>query len=278
MPYHIHIDRWLEKAMEDFYTLFVKAWIPFNAWYNRDIAPETNNGTDKECINYICKNDNTYKNKILAFLRGNTREDLRFQQEMVDLHMALLNHPIPDAAHPITFSTTTIYDNSHPVEHGDYYSISYKIERKVKASGCGYDYEVKVNEKGNGPLKFNVILNKWKMEDLEGHPDFGQFSEAIKNKLKHAFKTVDIKAPTDAIVKPVIRKGVESRPPHSKMYGKEEKAYFIDDDDKLAQVLIQLMYKLRCQIFHGELDPTIQNMEVYEHAYRIQSMIIKELN
>ena len=278
MPYNLHIDRWLEKAREAFYTLFVKAWIPFNAWYNRDIAPETNNGTDRECINYICKNENTYKNKILAYLRGNTREDLRFQQEMVDLHLALLRHPIPNATHPISFSTITIYDDSHPVDQGDFYSVSYKIERKVKASGSGFDYEIKVNEKGAGPIKFNATVKKWKREDLEAHPEVAQFSETIKMRLKQAFKAVDIKAPTDAIVKPVMRKGVESKPPHSKMYGKEEKTYFIDDDDKLAQVLIQLMYKLRCQIFHGELDPTIQNMEVYEHAYRIQSMIIKELN
>lgn len=278
MPYNLYLDRWLDRAREDFYTLFVKAWIPFNAWYNRDIAPVTNNGNDRECINYICKHDNTYKNKLLSYLRGRTRVDLRFQQELVDLHTALLSHPIPDASHPITFSTTTIYDDSHSVEQGDFYSVSYKTERKAKSSGSGFDYEVKVNERGAGPIKLNVTFSKWKMEDLESHPDFAQFSEAIQKRLKQAFHAVYIKAPTDVIKKPVIRNGIESRPPHCIVFGKEEKAYFIDDRDKVAQVLIQLLYELRCQIFHGELDPSVQNMEVYEHAYRIQSMLIKELN
>lgn len=279
MPYNaLLLSKWLDRAKEDFYSLFVEAWIPFNAWYNHAIGPNTNSGTDRECINYICKHDNTYKNKILACLRGNTREALRFQQEMVDLHLALLSHPIPDATHPITFSTTTIFDDSHPVDSGDFYSISYKIERKAKANGKGYDYDVKVNGKGNGPLKFNTVFSKWKIEDLENHPDFAQFSDAVKKKLKEAFIAVYIKAPTDVIKAPVMRNGVESKPPHSKIYGKEEIAYFIDDPDKIAQVLIQLLYELRCQIFHGDVDPTIPNMEIYEHAYRIQSILIKELN
>ena len=38
MPYNLHIDEWLKRSDEDFYTLFVKAWIPFNAWYKRDIG------------------------------------------------------------------------------------------------------------------------------------------------------------------------------------------------------------------------------------------------
>lgn len=278
MPYNLHIDKWLERAKEDFYTLFVKSWIPFNAWYNRDIAPLAGSDTDRACINYICKHNNTYKDKILAYLRGNTREDLRFQQEMVDLHLALLKHPIPDAATPINFKTTTIYDDSHPLEDNDFYSIHYKIERKPKTSGSGFDYDVKVTEKGTGALRFNQTFNRWKMEDLEGHADFAQFSEAVKKKLKEAFLAVYIKAPTNVIKKPVIRNGVESKPLNSVTYGKEEKAYFINDEDRVAQVLIQMLYDLRCEIFHGELEPKISSMEVYEHAYHIQLMLIKELN
>lgn len=278
MPYNVHIDKWLDRANEDFYMLFVRAWIPFNAWYNRDVAPVAAPGTDKACINHICKHTNTYKDKILVYLRGNTREDLRFQQEMVDLHYALLAHQIPNAENPISFSTTTIYDDSHPVAEGDFYSVHYKVERLPKAGGGGYDYDVKVTEKSTGSLKFSHVFNRWRMTDLESHADFAQFSDAIKKRLKTAFNAVYIAAPTNVIVNPVMRNGVETKPSHSVVYGKEAKSYFVDDEDKVAQVLIQLLYRLRCQIFHGELDPTSQNMEVYEHAYHIQKMLIKELN
>ena len=273
----IYLKRWLELAEEDFYTLFIKAWIPFNAWYDKEILPSANGETDRACINYICKNNNTYKDKILAYLRGNTREDLRFQQELVDLHLALLRHPIPNATHPINFMTTTIYDDSHPVDESDYYSVHYKMERIIRG-GNNFDYDVKVSDKATGALKFNQRFNRWKMAELEGHADFAQFSEAIRKKLKEAYLAVYIKAPTNVIKTPVIRGGNESRPPHSVVYGKEEIAYFVNEEDKVAQVLIQLLYELRCQIFHGELDPKPSSMEVYEHAYRIQMMIIKELN
>ena len=277
MAYVIHIKRWLEEAKEDFYTLFIKAWIPFNAWYDKEILPLASGETDRACINYICKHNNVYKDKILAYLRGNTRVDLRFQQEMVDLHLALLSHQIPDAASPINFKSITIFDDSHPVEESDFYSVHYKMERIARVGG-GFDYDVKVSEKSTGALKFNQRFNRWEMTDLEGHADFSQFSDAIRKKLKEAFLAVYIKAPTNVIKEPVMRGGIESRPPHSVVYGREEKAFFINDEDKVSQVLIQLLYELRCLIFHGELDPKESSMEVYEHAYRLQMMLIKELS
>lgn len=279
MPYNLHIDEWLKRSDEDFYTLFVKAWIPFNAWYKRDIAPIATKDTDRGCINHICQNSNTYKDKLLGYLRGNQREDLRFQQEMVDLHLSLLRHQIPDAINPINFKTTTIYDNSNPVAEKDFYSIHYKIERIQRADG-GYNYDVKVRDRNaaGGPLTYNHTFNRWKLDDLTTNPDFAQYSDAIKKRLKEVYQAMYIGSPTNVIVEPVMRNGVESRPPHSKIYGREDKAYFIDNEDKIAQVLIQILYQLRCQIFHGSLNPTTQNMEVYEHAYHIQKMLIKELN
>lgn len=36
MPSYIaHITKWKERARIDFFTEFVKVWIPFNAWYNQ---------------------------------------------------------------------------------------------------------------------------------------------------------------------------------------------------------------------------------------------------
>jgi hypothetical protein len=31
-----NIKQWLEKSEVDYFTQFVKAWIPFNAWYRRE--------------------------------------------------------------------------------------------------------------------------------------------------------------------------------------------------------------------------------------------------
>ncbi len=38
-----------------------------------------------------------------------------------------------------------------------------------------------------------------------------------------------------------------------------------------------MLYELRCKLFHGELDPTEANQDIYKYAYNIQNLLIKEL-
>ena len=277
MPYTIHIDEWIKKSKEDFYILFVQAWIPFNAWYNKEISPRTARGTDRECINFICQNPNDYKNKIMAYLNGRDRESLLFQQEIVDLHKALLLQTIPDAGNPITFKTISIYDPGHSVAESDFYSVHYKIERI--SSGSSFQYDVKIIDKGSGHIVFNNRYNNCDVANLDSDHSFLTFSDAIKTRVKKEYLSVDIKAPTNVVLEPIRQAdGSTRKPPHCIEYGSIDKEYFIVDKDKIAQVLIQLLYRLRCEIFHGSLNPSEQNMVVFKHAYAIQSMLIKVLN
>lgn len=254
--------------------LFVKAWIPFNAWYHKEIAPSAGN-TDRECIDYIAKNANTYKNKILSFLDGSDRESLRFQQELVDLHNALLQHSIPDNADPISFRSTTIFDAPSLVEN-DFYKYHYKIERITH--GQSYHYDIRLEDKNTHATCYSNHFNRWKIEDLVADPNFTRLSLAVQNKLKKEYARVYIGAPRNIVLDPVtMADGSTKSPPHSIAYGNHDKQYFIDNKDKIAQVLIHVIYRLRCQIFHGSLDPSDTNTEVYEHAYQLHRMLIKEL-
>lgn len=275
MPHTIHIDKWTKRSNEDFYMLFVRAWIPFNAWYHKEIVSLAGK-RDRDCINYIAQHPNTYKNKILSFLNGTNRESLLFQQEMVDLHNSLLRHAIPDNTEPINFMTTSIGDAPSLIEE-DFYKSHYKIERTVH--GSSYHYDVRLEDKNTHAAKYSKHFNGWKMEDLETDPNFLRLSESLRNKLKEEFKKVSIKAPRNIMLDAIVAAdGTKKKPLHSIEYGGFDKQYFINDKDKIAQVLIQVIYALRCQIFHGSLDPSESNLEVYEHAYQIQRMLIKELN
>lgn len=279
MALTIHIDRWVERSEQDFYMLFVKTWIPFNAWYKREIAPSTLKGQDRECINYICTHSNTYKDKILSYLNGTDRQSVRFKQEVADLHEALLAHTIPNSSCPINFKTTTIFDLSNPLEEGDFYSIHYKIERTETAPGSGrYQYSIRVEDKNTHATKYTRGVHTWNKAAIESDSHFMSLSEAIRKRLLECYSTVNPISPTNVVMTPVIRNGVKVAPPHSFVLDKDRHFYFIEDKDKICQVLIQLIYNLRCQIFHGSLDPSTANMPVYEHAYNIQRMIITELH
>ena len=274
MPHTIHIDKWYNRSKEDFYILFVEAWIPFNSWYHKEIVPLAGK-SDRECINYIAQHPNTYKNKILSYLDGTDRESLRFQQELVDMHNALLSHSIPDNADPINFKSTTIFD-APPLVENDFYKNHYKIERTLH--GHKFQYDIRLEDKFTHATRYSRHFNDWKMMDLESDPNFIRLSDAVKNRLKEEYRRVYIGASRNIVLDPIIMAdGSNKNPPRSIEYGKYDKQYFIDDKDKIAQVLIQVIYRLRCQIFHGSLDPSENNMVVYEHAYQIHRMLIKEL-
>jgi len=71
MTSKIHINSWIEKAQMDFYTMFIKAWIPFNAWYLKEFYDEGSNRiSDKNIIDYLKSNSNKYRDKIISLLKG----------------------------------------------------------------------------------------------------------------------------------------------------------------------------------------------------------------
>lgn len=56
-----NINRWIEQAEIDYIGHFIKAWIPFNTWYNNHY-PTLN--TDKEKISTIKSQGNSVRNGI----------------------------------------------------------------------------------------------------------------------------------------------------------------------------------------------------------------------
>ena len=44
------LSNWIKWSKADYYVLFVKAWIPFNAWYHKTYYDETSCKTDKDMI------------------------------------------------------------------------------------------------------------------------------------------------------------------------------------------------------------------------------------
>lgn len=275
MPHTIHIDKWVDRAQQDFYMLFVQTWIPFNAWYRKEIAPVAGSKKDRDCINYICHHSNTYKNKVVSLLSGTNKVSRMFRQEVADLHTSLMDHFIPDNSEPINFKTTSIHDLSTPLLEDDYYQYHYKVERI--SMGNGFQYDIRIEDKTTHVAKYTKHFNKWNLDDLQADANYNALSESVKKHTLELYRGVYPDSPTNVILEPVNRSGSLCAPPNSMCFDEENKVYFIRDIDKITQVLIQIIYSLRNQIFHGSLDPTDANQEVYRHLYVIQSMLIKEL-
>lgn len=53
--------------------------------------------------------------------------------------------------------------------------------------------------------------------------------------------------------------------------------HFINDLDKLCKGIIEILYKLRNVLFHGEIIPDNDTNKVYEPAYQILYTLIQAL-
>lgn len=275
---HIHVESWVKQSKQDYYMMFVKAWIPFNAWYKRECKlaalPKT---TDKACIQYLCDNSNPFKTKIISLLSNNDKEAKRFRNELAELHLALGRHIIPDPATPLNFSTMVPGITSPSFIEKDFRAYHYKVERKPV--GNSYKYEIRVEDKETHAPKYTKTIDKWDETLITTDANYLALkSPECRTKILEYFNQVNPNLPLD-IVKPVdiLPNGSKKKPAHSIEISKDDDIYFSDQGDCVAKVLIHLLYKLRCEIFHGSLDPTQSNMEIYEHAYFIQYQLIKEL-
>ena len=53
--------------------------------------------------------------------------------------------------------------------------------------------------------------------------------------------------------------------------------HFINDQEKLCKGIIEILYKLRNVLFHGEIIPDFDTNKVYEPAYHILYTLIQAL-
>jgi hypothetical protein len=50
-----------------------------------------------------------------------------------------------------------------------------------------------------------------------------------------------------------------------------------NDIEAVYKGAIELIYQIRCLLFHGELEPTDENHEIVKHAYLIINALMKDL-
>lgn len=271
-----HIEKWAHRATVDYYIMFVKAWIPFNAWYKRECQQAgLSNLSDSSCISYICMNTNTFKTKILALLDGSDISALHFKFSIAKLHEALKSHVIPDMNHPINFSTMVPGITSTNLVDRNYRNLHYKVERLGTNS---FSYDIVVEDLPTHATKYTKHLTKWKWNDIENDANYLHLSNACKGKIKEYFQEVNPNKPLDIVRQgKTLPNGTFQKPANSIEIGTDTGVFFTNNKDDIAKVLIHLLYKLRCEIFHGSLDPTEANEVIYEHAYNILFPLVKEL-
>jgi hypothetical protein len=253
-------EKWKNLASIDYFTHFIKAWIPFNAWY-KNFYPDLT--TDRKAIDEIKSTSNKFRNKLVSLLINGDNDGVAFKSRIAELHSELERKYIHNKGKRITFENIVIENNTQKLSIFNYKSLSYKADRGI----AGRPKEVQISIVGsNGAIKFSYTQNDgFDLADLLSNPSFTGLSQTQKSNLKNCYEGINPTKPVNLLSHDVdncIQMG---------------NFHFIQDTDKLCKGIIEIIYNLRNVLFHGEIIPDSDTNKVYEPAYQILHTLIQSL-
>lgn len=260
-----NIDHWIRQAEPDFYVFFVKAWIPFNAWYVAELPH-----LDKKDTKIIQELQDSPKSKprisIENFLSNDKPDSIRFKSHLAELHHLLDTKSLKHNGIKLSFSNLSLSENPK------------KFEKDTDKSGNIFKAEVKqsfyeaiiVDKGGRTIIHFKQPV--YKIDDLKKHNDFIKITDKkIQQKILNCYHAIDPNKPI-SLVAASKAKG------EFIVLNSDNKVNFINDPTTIAKACIKVLYALRCMLFHGEIEPNISNKPIYEHSYQLLRLILKDLN
>ena len=257
-----HIDKWLllSESETDFAILFVRSWIPFNAWYCNNYGSPN----DRVCMDKVKADGNQFRARMIALLKGSDNQSVRFKAYVGQIHELLEQHPIPDASADKRISFGSIYFRENPtmsLPPQSKRNLEYKIERHSNGN-----VRAVVITKNRTPsvTRYDYSHNKYDTDHLNSDLQSSALNAEQKDFLADCFAKINPKKKESLLCDK--RNGL--------CVGG---VYFMNDCDLLSQDLVEVLYALRCKLFHGELQPSKDNLRVYEPAYQILRILLNSL-
>ena len=242
-------EKWRSLASIDYFTQFVKAWIPFNAWY-KNYYPECQ--TDKRALDEIKSTRNRFRNKLTSLLRSPSIDGAAFRLHVAELHLRLEDKPIFNRGEQINFIRISIERNPETNSNFERNRCRYTAVRGIPHRSGEVDVNI---YKQNGSVGFSYTqTNGFDVTDLLNNQDFKKLSQRI-----NPSKPV-------CLISYEQGNGIEMG-----------SVYFINDVEVLSKGIIEILYKLRNVLFHGEVIPDGEANKVYEPAYHILYTLIQSL-
>jgi hypothetical protein len=259
-----NIEQWFRQSDPDYYLFFLKAWIPFNAWYIAELPHLERK--DAKIIKELQDNPKSRPRLIIEnFLQNSNYDSLKFRGQLAELHHSLESKVLKHNGQRLSFSNLSLSENPNKfVKVTD--SSGYIIKAEIKK----YFVEVILVDKC-GRTKMHFKQPFYKPEELERYNDFIKITDKkLVKKIKSCYGAINPQ-------KPITLVSSSKAKTDSIVLVSENKVYFIKDAITIAKGCIKILYALRCMLFHGEVEPNMPNKVVYEHAYYLLRLILKEL-
>ena len=290
--FHGNIAAWknLADIQIDFFTQFVRAWIPFNAWFSTSYPGEN---TDREILTRVKLENNPFKDKIILLLTRSNPDSLNFVKQLGKLHSALFAIPIPSKERWITFTNITIEKNLLPYKEEWLQGKGYKFKISVTYNHSAPPGTQKIKVEvldvlaGVNPGRMHWNQNEWDLDELLSNSQFKlknipkkELRERVQNIVKKCYSEINPLKPENLIldVKSRGKTSINKIKSNCLIADEETGVYFINEPEKIAKAIIEILYNLRNALFHGEITPSPDVQEIYKEAYHLLYPLIKALS
>lgn len=258
--------RFIENADIDYFTYFIKAWIPFNAWY-KNRWPDIH--TDRGAISSVKDTVNETRSAIVNYLENDNDNAKTFRSYLSSLHFQLMENDIRNRGVRISFESVQAGKNRTNQIDDTHNQIRYKLDRVRNGN-----ITINVTKTRTGDSSCGEIFqDEYNLEDLREDREFNRLPQYQQRRLISLYEEI-IPFESINLIELNPRDNRQEQPDN---YSKVGSFNFIENKEKIAQGLIEIMYSLRCVLFHGELNPNESNNEVYKNLYHILFMILQKL-
>jgi hypothetical protein len=246
-------EAWLRMSDIDYVGQFVKAWLAFNAWY-RSAYSETQ---DRKIIDEFKWQSNPVLNTLRPKLEAQSDEAAQFRAEIGLLHQRLENFELLSGKTKkrITLRNVYLREVAPCIRNEDRYGILFNVELLANK-------QVAVNvtrKKGGAPL-LTIPAARHDLNALPATSGFQDLSVTQQNVLRRLYIEA---SPSWVCDITLYDEGLGSPPLQCGAYE------FRCGRDILFSAVVEVLYEMRCILFHGELVPSKEAVACYEPAFRL---------
>ncbi len=253
-----NVKQWLEQSEVDYFTHFVKAWIPFNAWYRH-----TYDGVEleRQILDLIKTDGNRIRSRFIARLEGTDPDSEEIRNHIASLHRRLSSDPLEDRRkRRICFERVSIGPNPNTKETLSSYGWTYTVERKrrpIKEIFC------EVIDKSGVVVKTITQTGEWDLDVFQMHVDYLALGVKKRSPLLTCYKKAN-----PFLFRSLLAEADYENPLIIDAYK------FIRDPAMIFAGVVDVLYAMRNLLFHGELVPDPQANQTYEPAYHLLRHLI----
>lgn len=265
-----NLKRWRDQAEVDWFSQFIKAWIPFNAWMTDTFGDLS----DRAMLDKVKGSGNVVKNKTLPMMskylkvahdaEGGWQDDSadarEFRLQISELNRRLQECIVEGRKGRVCFETVDIGANSHKDEQQTKWKRNFRCRRDHPSKG-----EIHIEISASKTVAaYALTLPSHDRRALEDDLTFKALKTDQRALLLAQFESVAPRVVINVLAEHGAQKMLT--------YGD---VHFIEDAEKNFSALIDVLYGLRNALFHGQITPNETHNEIYKPAYLIAMRLVK---